>query len=50
MVPSTDGKLSVGTKVLAMEVAGNSSTNEACCTTSGVGTSSPTYAMIHQMA
>ena len=39
---STEGKLSVGTNVLAMKVSGNRKMNEAFCTTSGVGTISPT--------
>ena len=42
IVRSTLGKSFVGTNVLAMKVAGNRMMNEAFCTTSGVGTMSPT--------
>ena len=39
-----------GTNALAMKVIGKITMNDALLTTSGVGTSSPTGAMIHEIA
>ena len=44
------GRVSEGTKVLAMKVRGKMTMNEALLTTSGLGTSRPTRAMIHEKA
>ena len=42
------GKLSDGTKVLAIKVSGKSTMNVALLTTSGVGTSNPRQAITHE--
>ena len=47
---STGGKLLVGTKVFAMNVSGKITMKLALLTTSGVRTTSPTTAMIHDIA
>ena len=47
---STDGKLFVGTKVLAMNVSGKITMKLALFTISGVRTSRPTSAMTQEMA
>ena len=44
-VRSTDGRFSLGTKVLAMKVSGKITMKDALPTTSGVRTLSPTHAM-----
>jgi len=50
MARSGPGNPLVGTKVLATKVNGKMTMNDACCTTSGLGTSRPTQAMIHDTA
>ena len=47
---STEGRLFVGTNVFAMNVSGKITMNEALLTTSGLGTMSPTSAMIQDIA
>ncbi len=49
-VRSGPGSVSSGTKVLATNVSGKITMNEALLTTSGVGTSIPIQAMIQEMA
>jgi hypothetical protein len=50
MVLDAAGKLSEGTKVLAINVSGNSTINEALLTTSGVRTARPIHAIAHENA
>lgn len=49
-VRSGPGSVSSGTNVLATNVSGKITTNEALLTTSGLGTSSPIHANTHEIA
>ena len=49
-VCSGPGRVSSGTNVLAMNVSGKITMNDALLTTSGEGTSIPIQAMIQEMA